>query len=181
MSAVRPMTRTAPGLTALTQRLSGALARLSTRERLAVGLAAALVGVALLWWLAFGPAISTLRQSAQRHARADQVLSQLQNMAATAEVLRTQNATPAPARELAVRALEDATRALGAGAQLSLQGDRATVTLRDVAPAALAQWMQQARINARVLPVQAQLQRNGGQPLWTGQIVLAGPGLGAPN
>lgn len=178
MSAVRPLSKASNGLAALSQHATAALSRLSARERMAVGLAAAAVALALLWWFALAPAIATLRQSADRHARADQVLSQLQGMAASAEVLRTQNATPPPARELAVRALEEATRSLGAGAQLTLQGDRATVGLRDVAPAALAQWLQQARINARVLPVQAQLQRSGGQPLWSGQIVVAGPGLG---
>lgn len=181
MSAARPFSKATGGLSALSQSATAALSRLSARERIAVGVAAAAVVMALLWWLALGPAIATLRQSAERHARADQVLSQLQAMAASAEVLRTQNATPPPARELAVRALEEATRGLGAGAQLTLQGDRATVGLRDVAPAALAQWLQQARINARVLPVQAKLQRSGGQPLWSGQIVLAGPGLGVPN
>ena len=65
---------------------------------------------------------------------------------------------------------------MGAGAQLALQGDRATVTMREIAPRALAQWLQQVRINARLLPVQAQIQR-AGTTGWSGQIILAGPGL----
>jgi general secretion pathway protein M len=181
MSTRPPLAKTASGLKAVTGRLSMALDALSPREQRAVWLAAAVVGLGALWWFGLGPAIASLRQAPERHARADQVLAQLQGMAASAEVLRTQNATPPPARELAVRALEEATRGLGAGAQFTLQGDRATVALRDIPAAALAQWLQQARVNARVLPVQAQLQRSGGQPLWSGQIVLAGPGLGVAD
>ena len=105
----------------------------------------------------------------------------MQALAASAEVLRTQNATPVPARELALRALDEATRGMGAGAQMSLQGDRALIALREIAPGALAQWLQQVRVNARLLPVQAQLQRSSDVGAWSGQIVLAGPGLGTPD
>jgi general secretion pathway protein M len=105
----------------------------------------------------------------------------MQAQAASAEVLRSQNATPPPGRDAAQRALEEATLQLGAGAQLSLQGDRATVSMRDIAPGALAQWLQQVRINARLLPVQVQVQRGGNAAGWSGQVMLAGPGLGTAN
>ncbi|WP_374412782.1 type II secretion system protein GspM [Hydrogenophaga sp.] len=177
------MARQLPATSAATQGLAGQLANalsgLSPREQRAVRLAAWVVGLGLLWWVALAPAIATLRMAAGRHAALDQTLSRMQAMAASAEVLRSQNATPAPARELAVRVIDESTRALGPGAQMALQGDRVTVTLRAVAPGALAQWLQQLRINARVLPVQAQMQR--GPEGWSGQIVLAGPGLGAGN
>ncbi|MGM9426888.1 type II secretion system protein GspM [Hydrogenophaga sp. MI9] len=153
---------------------------MSPREQRLVRVAAWVVGLGLLWWVGLAPALDTLRQSKARHARLDKELALVQAQAASAEVLRTQNATPPPGREAALRALEEATRGLGAGASLAQQGDRATVTLKGVAPGALAQWLQQVRINARVLPVQAQIQR-GDQAAWSGQIVLAGPGLGAGN
>ena len=51
------------------------------------------------------------------------------------------------------------------GAQLAL------VTLAGVPPDALAQWLAQARINARAVPGEARLQRNAaGQ--WDGTLVL---------
>lgn len=167
-------------LASLGERLSVTMQGLSPREQRMVRVAAWVVGLGLLWWVGLAPAVDTLRQSKTRHARLDKELAQVQAQAASAEVLRTQNATPPPGREAALRALEEATRGLGAGASLAQQGDRATVTLKGVAPGALAQWLQQVRVNARVLPVQAQIQR-GDQAAWSGQIVLAGPGLGAGN
>lgn len=175
----RPQSNTPAGSGALAGRLSAALQGLSPREQRAVRAAAWVVGLGLLWWVALAPAIATLRQAGARHAALDQALSRMQAAAASAEVLRTQNATPPPAREVAVRAIDEATQALGTGAQMTLQGDRASVALREIAPAALAQWLQQLRINARVLPVQVQLQR--GPSGWSGQVVLAGPGLGTGN
>jgi general secretion pathway protein M len=80
-----------------------------------------------------------------------------------------------------LRALQTATQTLGAGAQLTVQADRATVALRDAPPQAMAQWLNQVRVNARLLPVEAQIQRSAGSGGWTGQVVLAGPGLGSTN
>ena len=169
------------GLSRLGQQLGSTLQGLSPREQRAVQIAAWVVGLGLLWWVGLAPALKTLQQAPAKQAQLDQALSQMQHLAASAEVLRTQNATPPPGRDAALRALEDATRALGASAQMALQGDRATITLRSAPPAALAQWLNQVRVNARLLPVQAQMQRGGNPEGWTGQIVLAGPGLGTGN
>jgi general secretion pathway protein M len=165
-------------LSPLFQRAASALNNASPREQRALLLVAWVVGLALLWWVALAPAMDTLLKAGPRQAKADKDLAQLRALAASADVLRTQNATPVPAKEVAMRALEEATRGMGAGAQLSLQGDRASVTLQEIAPGALALWLQQVRVNARVLPVQAQLQRSATTGAWSGQIVLAGPGLG---
>lgn len=179
--ATRDTSPKASALSAVGQRLSSTLNGLSPREQRAVTIAAWVVGLGLLWWVGIAPAIQTLKQAPVKHAQLDKALSQMQHFAASAEVLRTQNATPPPGREAASRALEDATRTLGASAQLALQGDRATVTLRNAPPRAVAQWLNQVRINARLLPVQAQLQRGGSPQGWSGQVVLAGPGLGIGN
>ena len=160
------------------QRLSASLQGLPPRQQKAVRLAAWVVGLALLWWVALAPAVSTLRQARAQHAELDRSLGQMQELAASAEIIRTQNATPVPTPEVAGRSLEQATSSLGAGAQLAQQGDRVTVTLREIPATALAQWLQQVRVNARVVPVQVQLQRSGAPASWTGQVVLAGPGLG---
>jgi general secretion pathway protein M len=51
------------------------------------------------------------------------------------------------------------------------------VNFRGTAPEALSQWLNQMRVNARLLPVQAQLQQQANPAGWSGNLVLAGPGL----
>lgn len=172
--------RTTSPLQRLREAVQPTWARLAPRERLAVAAAASVVGLALLWWLGVAPALATLRQAPAQHLQLDAQLAQMRQMAATAEGLRGQNTALSPAS--ARGALEQATTATLAGtAQLQVQGDRATVTLRGTPPDALAQWLAQVRINARVVPVQADLQNSGTPAGWSGQLVLAGPGLGAGN
>lgn len=164
------------------QTLGTALARLSPREQRAVTIAAWVVGLGLLWWLAVAPALATLRQAPERHSQIDAQLGQMRRMAATAKGLRSQNTAQPLGRDAVLRALEQATTtALAGTGQLSVQGDRATVTLRGTPPDALAQWLSQVRINARLVPVQAELKQAAAPAGWNGQLVLAGPGLGSGN
>ncbi|MBW0169082.1 MAG: type II secretion system protein M [Hydrogenophaga sp.] len=155
------------------------MARLSSRERTAVTVAIWVVGLGLVWWFAVAPAIDTLRAAPARHARLDAQLGQMQRLAATAESLRGQNTAQPPGRDEVLRALDTATSGLAGTGQLSVLGERATLTLRNTPPEALAQWLAQVRINARMLPVDSQINREPGSPGWSGTIVLAGPGLGS--
>jgi general secretion pathway protein M len=166
-----------PALTGVLAPLQRALAGLQPRERRAVTLALWVVGLGLLWSLAIAPALATLRQAPARHASLDAQLGQMRSMAAAALSLRAQTTATPPARDDALRALEQATAALGGSAQLAVQGERATLTLNNTAPEALAQWLSQVRINARLVPVEAKLSRPGTPPGWTGTLVVAGPGL----
>lgn len=159
--------------------VSVAMARLSSRERTAVTVAIWVVGLGLVWWFAVAPAIDTLRAAPARHARLDAQLGQMQRLAATAESLRGQNTAQPPGRDEVLRALDTATSGLAGTGQLSVLGERATLTLRNAPPEALAQWLAQVRINARMLPVDSQINREPGSPGWSGTIVLAGPGLGS--
>lgn len=174
---MNPRPSTTPSLQSLTLGWSAALERLSPRERRAVFAAAWVVGLGLLWWLALSPALGTLRQAPERHARLDAQLAQMQRLAASAEQLRGLNSSPPPGRAAALRALEQYTSQLGGSAQVAVQGDRANVSFRGTAPEALSQWLNQMRVNARLLPVQAQLSYEGSPAGWSGQLVLAGPGL----
>ena len=171
-------TANASPIARLTLALSVAMARLSSRERNAVTIAAWVIGLGLLWWLAVAPALDTLRQAPARHARLDAQLGQMQRMAATVQNLRGQNTGQPPGRDEVLRALEAATAGLGGTGQLAVLGDRATVTLRNTPPEALAQWLAQVRINARMLPLDSQISRDPGAPGWNGTVVLTGPGLG---
>lgn len=165
-------------LARFTLALSTALSRLSPRERTAVTAAAWIVGLGLLWWVAVAPALDTLQQAPARHAKVDAQLSQVQRLAATAESVRGQSSAQPPGRDEVLRALETATNGLAGTAQLSVLGDRVTVTLRNTPPEALAQWLSQVRINGRLLPLESQIQREPGSPGWSGTLVLTGPGLG---
>ena len=156
-------------------RLTQVMARLNARERRLVQVAAAVVGLGLIWWLGISPALQTLRRAPERQAQLSQQLAEVQRMAATAAALREQGNARVPARNEALGALERATASLGPQGQLSVLGDRATLTLRKADPTALAQWLAQARLNARVSPVESQLTREGSG--WSGSVVLSGPGL----
>lgn len=81
-------------------------------------------------------------------------------MQALASEARALQSRPALRYDDAVRALESSVKqGLGAGARLSIVGERATVTLKSVPATALAPWLSQARVNARALPVEVRLVR----------------------
>lgn len=163
-------------------RLGPAWARLAPRERLALWLAFAVVGLALLWGLGVAPALATLRQAPEQHRQLDAQLDTLRRMATTAQQLRQQGQGQPLSADATREALQRATtNALGETAQLTVQGAQATVTLRATPPEALARWLEQVRLNARLVPVQADLQASTDSALWTGQVVLSGPGLGTGN
>ncbi len=148
---------------------------LAPREKAMVLGAAALVALAVVWWVAVGPAIQTLRTSAEQHRALDAQVQQMKALAAQAQALQSQ---PKTGFDEALRALETTTRQrLGSGAQLSVVGERATVTLRGVPADALAQWLSQVRINARALPSEVRLNRSPvpGSSNWDGTLVLSLP------
>ena len=160
---------------------------LAPREQTLVLAAGGLIALALLWWLAVAPALATLRTAPARHAALD---AQLQHMQALqAEALQLQ-AQPRANADEAQRALQaSVTSTLGSSARLTLQGDRATLTLKGTPADALAHWLAQVRGNARAAPQDMRLVRS--QPpesrsgtsasaaapgvRWDGSIVLALP------
>ena len=153
-------------------------ARLDARERRLVGAATAVVVLAMLWWVALAPAVSTLRVAgAQRHALEVQA-QQMHGLQAEAEALK---ALPKLGREEALRALESAVKLrLGAGGQMNIVGDRANVMLKDVPASALAEYLAEARANARAIPVEMRLTRAPGAApgtpaRWNGSISLSLP------
>jgi general secretion pathway protein M len=177
MATLQRSAAAATPITRFTGSLAAELARLSPRERNAVLIALWFVGLSLLWWLAVAPALATLREAPARHARLDAQLGQMQRMMASANALRAESTAQTPGRDEVLRSLEAATASLGTTAQLSVLGDRATLTLRGTPPAELAQWLAQVRINARLLPLQTQLTRDASTAGWNGTVVLSGPGL----
>ena len=87
--------------------VAGAVLSLSRRRPVAGKdvLHAFVLGLGLLWWVGLAPALRTLGQAPEKHVRLDRELAQMQSLAGQAEVVRSQNATPTPARAVAVSAL----------------------------------------------------------------------------
>lgn len=147
-------------------------ARLVPREQRLVAGAVGLVAVALLWWLALAPPLAVARTAESQHRALDAQLQRMLGLQAQAQALQSQ---PRQTAEEASRLLEATVRQqLGTTARMTIAGERVTVTLGGAAPAALGQWLTQARTNARVLPVEARLVRNPAG-LWDGTLVLALP------
>lgn len=164
-------------------------AAMAPRERQLVGGAIALVALALLWWIALAPALKTLRAAPAEHAKLDAQLQQMTTLQAQAKALQAQ---PRANRDEAMKALEGGVRAsLGPAAQIQQQGasDGVNITLRNVPADALAQWLAQARGNARAVPREVHLTRAAGSPApekaapadaaakprWDGTLVMSLP------
>ncbi len=138
------------------------------RERRLLGVAGGVLGLALLWWLALAPALGTLRSAPAEIETAEAQLRAMQRLAAEVTELRS---TPPVNSEQAAAALRAATERLGEQAKLSLQGDRAVLTLNGVATSQLRDWLAEARSGARARPVEASLLRSGNG--FSGTLVVA--------
>ncbi|TWD88495.1 general secretion pathway protein M [Variovorax beijingensis] len=170
------------------EQLRARWAALELRERRMVAIAAVLVSLALLWWIALAPALRTLAAAPAEHAQLD---AQLQQMAMLQNRAKALQAQPRLNRDDALRALETSVReSLGTNAQLmTASGDgAATLTMRATPAEAVAQWLAQARGNAHAVPREAHLTRAAATPpasgskdpqpakvRWEGTLVMALP------
>jgi general secretion pathway protein M len=140
---------------------------LGERERLALTVVAVVLGLALAWSVLLAPALRTLKTAPTELEQLEAQLQQMQAQAQEAQALRkVQPVPPAQAQE----ALKASVDHLGAIARLSVVGDRATVTLNGITPAALQSWLGEVRSAARARPVEAQLTR--GPKGYSGSLVL---------
>ena len=145
---------------------------LAPREKVLVAAAVAVVAIALVWMLLLGPALSTLNSAEQQRRALDTQLQRMRSLQAQAQALQSQ---PKQGGEEALRLLDLSVRQrLGTTARMATMGDRVTLTLTGTQPDALAQWLTQARVNARALPGEAHLLRNS-SGLWEGTVVLTLP------
>lgn len=142
---------------------------LSAREQQGLGAALALLLAALLWWLALAPALATLRAAGPQQQTLEAQWQQVLRLQTQAQALQAQPRITAAESQ---RLLEASVKSLGSAAQLTVTGERATLTLKGVSPDALAQWLQQARLNARARPSEARLQRSANGS-WDGTLVLS--------
>lgn len=141
---------------------------LGERERLALQVVAALLGVLLAWSVLLAPALRTLKAAPVELEALELQLQQMQAQAQEARLLRAASAVP-PAQAQA--ALTASVEHLGAIARLNLTGDRGVVTLNGISPEALQAWLGEVRAAARARPVEVQLTR--GPKGYSGSLTLS--------
>jgi general secretion pathway protein M len=123
---------------------------------------------AFLWWIAIAPALKTIKEAPDQHKVLDAQLQSMRAFSAEAKNLQSQ---PKLGLDEAQKALQSAvSQRFGTAAQLNLTGERASVTLKNANPQELSLWLTQARVNARALPTEVKLNRNGDG--WDGTLVL---------
>jgi len=146
-----------PGLATLRQQAIGWWQARTPRERQAVIVVALVLSLFVLWSLFVQPALRTAREAP---AQLDVLEAQYQQMQRIANEATTLRSATRVSPTQAAAALKAATDRLGANARLSIQGERATLTLTSgVSVEALRAWLNEARSGARARPVDAQLQR----------------------
>ena len=146
---------------------------LADREKIWVWLALVVVLGAVLWFLLLAPSIATLRSADAQARTLDAQLARMRALQLDAAALQKQ---PVQKYDEALRALTSATNlALGATAKLTVVGDRASVALQDSSADGLAQWLTEARANAKSVPIEARLSRSlqPGAPRWNGVVVMS--------
>lgn len=154
-----------PAVDALKQRWTA----LAPRERALSATALAVVGLYALWALAVAPALATLRRAPAELAALAAQEQQMQALAQTAKALR---AVPPMAPAAAAQALQSATARLGPQARLTLQGDRAVLTLQAVPAPLLMAWLAEARAGARARVTDATLSQ-AGPGVFSGSLTVA--------
>jgi general secretion pathway protein M len=143
-------------------------AALNARERQMLTLAGFVVGFYLVFALAVQPAWRTLHAAP---AQLDSLDAQLQGMQRLAGEARELRSLPPVNPAQAMSALKAASDRLGDKAKLSVQGERAVLTLTSVGTDPLRAWLAEARSGARARPVEATLTR--GPVGYSGSIVVA--------
>jgi general secretion pathway protein M len=142
------------GARAVLQGLQARWSTLAARERRGLVLGAAVLAGFVLWSLAVAPAWRTLGSAPARLDALDTQVQQMQALALESRALRA--VAPVPLDQ-AQAALTTATARLGAAGKLSLQGERALLTLKGVRSDALAAWLAEVRAGARARVVEANL------------------------
>lgn len=148
--------------------LAGAWERRLPREKRLMLAAAGLIAAALLWG-ATAPAWRTVQAVPAQLRALETQLQSMKRLAAEAESLRAESPVPMEQGRVALQA---SAEQLGDKARVSLQGERAVLTLMGLPAEQLTAWLAEVRINARARVVETQLQRTpeGG---YAGTVVLA--------
>jgi general secretion pathway protein M len=153
----------------------------SPREQAALLLAGLLVAFALLWTLVLKPALHSRQHTPAQLNSAREAAQTVLSLAQQARAYQASLAAALPRRAEALAHLAAFSKEwLGPTSVVQEGPAYIRVTLDQVDPAALAQWLQAVRVQARLQPQTAQLSRDPQTGGWLGELVLVGPSLQVP-
>ncbi len=130
---------------------------LNARERLLVSLLLGLFGVWLFVSIAISPALRTLNASESQRAEVAQQVVQMRALQQRAQELQK---TKPLSRDESIRSLQSITPTGNPALQMTIQGDRVMVQLKNLSASQLANWLAQARSNAQALPDEVHISRS---------------------
>lgn len=163
------MTQPSQQLQALRDAWQAKWSAMAPRERRMATIAGWLLLLAVVVLVGIRPAWRTLSITPAQLKEVDAQLDQMRRLADEAQLLRQRPPVPPAQAEAALRSASDR---LGPAATLSLQGDRATLALRDVPGESLATWLDEVRTAARARPLEANLQQTQAGR-YNGSVVLS--------
>jgi general secretion pathway protein M len=155
-------------ITETRDQLRARYAKLEARERQMVVIIGGALAFLVVWLVLVRPAWKTLDAAPGLRAQADAQLLQMQAISNEARQLR---ALPPVPQSVAEQVLKSATADLGGKGKLSVQNDRAILSVTGANGEDLRKWLLQARGGARARPVEASLTRAGDG--YNGTLVVA--------
>ena len=149
---------------------------LNARERLLVSVFLGLFGVWLFVSIAISPALRTLNASENQRAEVAQQVVQMRALQQRAQELQK---TKPLSRDESLRSLQSITPAGNPALQMTVQGDRVMVQLKNLSASQLANWLAQARSNAQALPDEVHISRSATSSVSSSISVSALSGVNA--
>ena len=147
----------------------------SAREQTLLRIASIVLLLAALWFIALRPAWVGLKAARTQAPLVRAQYEQVLQLQAQALALRAQ-APGAPVDAKAV--LQNGLGSLEKNARIVVLDQRATISVKDARPDALARYLEQARLMAHTSTLEMHLKQAAG--LWSGSLVLQLPAPGAP-
>lgn len=148
-------------------------AALASRERQGLTVAACVVAAALTWGVLVAPALRTLKSVDAQSAALSAEQERMATLQTRAKALQLQ---PTVAPQDALKALQATAAGVGKSASLQVVGEHATLTLKQVSSATMAQWLS-PQPGQSLSPFEVRVQRDVGtaEPLWSGTLVFRLP------
>jgi general secretion pathway protein M len=128
--------------------------------------------------IAISPALRTLNSAQQQRAEVAQQVVQMRALQQRAQELQR---TKPLSRDESLRSLQSITSPGNPALQMTVQGDRVMVQLKNLSASQLATWLAQARSNAQVLPDEVHISRSATSSVSSSTSVSALSGVNATS
>ena len=151
---------------------------LNARERLLVSVFFGLFGIWLFVSIAISPALRTLNSAQQQRAEVAQQVVQMRALQQRAQELQK---TKPLSRDESLRSLQSITPPGNPALQMTIQGDRVLVQLKNLSASQLANWLAQARSNAQASPDEVHISRSTSSSGSASTSVSASSGVNATS